>query len=149
MDISSDYKDLFKILNKGKVRYLIIGAYAVVFYTEPRFTKDVDIWIDPDTQNADRLYKALVEFGAPLTNVAPEDFTNKKTIYQMGVAPVRIDILMGLSDLKFADAWPNRKKSKYGDIPVNILGLKELVYSKQKAGREQDILDLKKLSRLK
>ena len=149
MDISSDYKDLFKTLNRRKVKYLVIGAYAVAFYTEPRYTKDVDIWVSNDTTNINRLYKALIDFGAPLKGVSATDFANKKMIYQIGVAPVRIDILMGVSEIKFENAWKNRKKSKYGGIVINILGVKELIYSKKKAGREHDISDIKKLNNKK
>ena len=82
MGISHDYKDLFKTLNKHKVKYLIVGAYAVTFYTEPRFTKDLDIWVSNDIINARRLYPALASFGAPLKGISVKDFTNKKTIYQ-------------------------------------------------------------------
>ncbi len=149
MDISSDYKDLFKTLNRHKVKYLVIGAYAVTFYTEPRYTKDLDIWASNDRANAKRLYKALVDFGAPLKGVSERDFANKKMIYQIGVAPVRIDILMDASGIKFENAWKNRKNSKYGGISINIMGVKELIYSKKKAGREHDISDIKKLTNKK
>lgn len=145
MDISSDYKDLFKTLNRHKVKYLVIGAYAVAFYAEPRYTKDIDIWASNAAANAKSIYNALVEFGAPLKSMSVKDFTNKKTIYQIGVAPVRIDILMGASGIKFENAWKNRKRTRYGGVPINVLGIKELIYSKKKAGRELDISDLKKL----
>lgn len=149
MAISSDYKDLFKTLNKHRVKYLLIGAYAVAFYTEPRYTKDLDIWASNNITNAGRLYKALADFGAPLKGVSVEDFANKKIIYQIGVAPVRIDILMDVSGIKFENAWKNRKRTRYGGIPINILGIKELIYSKKKTKRGQDILDIKKLSNKK
>lgn len=149
MDISSDYKDLFRTLNKRKVKYLVIGAYAVAFYAEPRYTKDIDIWISNDVANIGRLYKALVDFGAPLKGVSVVDFANKKMIYQIGVAPVRIDILMGISGIKFESAWQNRKRTFYGGIAINVLGIKELIFSKKKAGREHDILDIKKLTNKK
>lgn len=149
MLVSSDYRDLFKILNRYKVRYLLVGAYAVSYYTEPRFTKDLDIWIEPDKKNADRTYKALKRFGAPLKSVSPDDFTKKKLLYQIGVAPVRVDIMMDLAGLDFARAWRSRKRSRYADVTVNILGLRELITSKKRFKREQDKLDLKRLKRLK
>ena len=145
MDISSDYKDLFSILNKHKVRYLIVGAYAVVYYTEPRFTKDVDILVKPDVKNANKVYKALKEFGAPLKEVAARDFTNKNMVYQIGVAPVRVDIIMGLPGIAFNSAWKNRARSKYENVSINILGVKELIKSKKKSKRLQDRLDVEKL----
>ena len=149
MDISSDYRDLFRTLNKHKVKYLVIGAYAVAFYAEPRYTKDLDIWVSNDTTNTKRLYKALIDFGAPLKDVAAEDFANKKMIYQIGVAPVRIDILMSAPGIKFESAWKNRKRTNYGGISISIMGIKELIYSKKKVGREHDISDMKKLTNKK
>ncbi len=149
MDISSDYKDLFKTLNRHKVKYLLIGAYAVAFYAEPRYTKVVDIWVSNDTTNIKRLYKALIDFGAPLKGVSAADFANKKMIYQIGVAPVRIDIHMGVSGIKFENAWQNRKRTFYGGIAINILGIKELIHSKKETGREHDISDVKKLTNKK
>ena len=146
MDISSDYKDLFRTLNRHKVKYLVIGAYAVAFYAEPRYTKDLDIWVNNDTANINRLYEALVDFGAPLKGVSATDFSNKKMIYQIGVAPIRIDILMGMSGITFENAWKNRKRTFYSGIAINILGIKELIYSKKKTGREHDISDMKKLT---
>ena len=145
MNISSDYKDLFKILNTYKVQYLVVGAYAVTYYTEPRFTKDLDLWINPDIKNATKLYTALKKFGAPLKGIEIEDFMNEELIYQVGVAPIRVDILMGLNGIKFYLAWKSRKKSKYGKIPINILGMKELINSKKRSNRLQDRLDLKHL----
>lgn len=141
----SDYKELLRILNKHKVRYLVIGAYAVIYYTEPRYTKDLDIWVDPEEQNAQKTYEALKEFGAPLTNIAPADFTKKKTIYQIGVAPVRVDILMGLPGLGFSRAWDHRVMTVYDEVRVSIIGLEELIKSKKKAGRPSDMIDITQL----
>jgi predicted nucleotidyltransferase len=147
VDVNQDYKDLFKILNTFKVRYLVVGAYAVTFYTEPRFTKDIDVWVEASEENAKRLYEALADFGAPLKGISVRDFVNEKIFYQIGIAPVRIDIITGLKGLRFKQAWKNRKNTKYGGIPINILGIKDLVRSKRKVARAQDILDLKKLTR--
>lgn len=148
MDISYDYRDLFKTLNKYKVQYLVVGAYAVGYYAEPRFTKDLDIWVNPDNKNVPRVYKALKEFGAPLKGVEIQDFSNKKMFYQIGVAPVRIDIITGLGPLKFDVAWKNRRKTKYAGISINIIGLKDLIKSKKIYRRKQDILDIEKLESL-
>ena len=145
MGISSDYGDLFRILNRHRVKYLVVGAYAVVYYTEPRFTKDLNIWVDTDAKNADKVYKALKEFGAPLKNIFPEEFADKNVIYQIGVAPIRVDIIMDLPGIKFDLAWKNRSRTKYGAIPINVIGMKELIKSKKKARRTQDRLDLEKL----
>ncbi len=145
MELSSDFKDIFKIFNKYKVKYLLIGAYAVIYYTEPRFTKDIDIWVKPDIKNAEKVYKSLSEFGAPLRNIKVNDFTNKKMIYQIGVAPVRIDIIIGTTGMKFDSAWEKRKKSFYDKVSVNIISRKDLIKIKTKLKRKQDILDIEKL----
>lgn len=149
MEISSDYKDLFKILNKHKIKYLVVGAYAVIYYAEPRFTKDLDICIRVDAENANKLYAALKEFGAPLKGLSAQDFIKKNLVYQIGVAPIRIDIIMGLAAVDFDSAWKNRTRSRYAGIPINIIGIKELIKTKRKAGRLQDVLDLKKLLRVR
>lgn len=149
MDTSYDYRDLFRALNKYKVEYIVVGAYAVIYYTEPRFTRDLDIWVKTDIENATKLYDALREFGAPLKGVAVKDFTDKRKIYQIGVAPIRVDIMMSLKGVRFERAWKNKKETKYADIPINILGIGELIASKRKFKREQDVLDLKKLLAVK
>jgi hypothetical protein len=135
-------------LNGHKVRYLIVGAYAVIFYTEPRYTKDIDIWIEPTLKNAERLYNALTEFGAPLKNITAMDFANKKTIYQIGVAPVRVDIITNISGSTFPGAWKNRRKTKYADVAINIIGVKELIRSKKKTGRPLDLNDITRLKQI-
>lgn len=145
MYLSSDYEDLFKILNGYRIKYLIVGAYAVIYYTEPRYTKDLDVWIFPDLNDNQKIYDALKKFGAPLQGVTPEDFKNKKMIYQIGVAPVRIDIKMDVEGLNFKKAWQNRKRILFGKTPIYILGLKDLIQAKKKMGRPQDLLDIQKL----
>ncbi|MCM8801365.1 MAG: hypothetical protein NC912_05100 [Candidatus Omnitrophica bacterium] len=96
MLVPSDYKELLRLLNRHKVRYLIVGAYAVIYYTEPRYTKDIDIWVEPDIKNAKKVYQVLKRFGAPLKGINVEDFTKRNLVYQIGVAPVRVDIMMVL-----------------------------------------------------
>jgi len=145
VDTSSDYREIFSILNTYKVKYMLVGAYAVTYYSEPRFTKDLDIYIKPDLKNANRVYKALKEFGAPLKGVCPKDFTDENMVFQIGVAPIRVDIMMGLAGVKFDSAWKKRIRAKYADVPINILGIRELIKSKKKTKRLQDRLDLERL----
>jgi len=144
-----DFKDLLKILNDYSVRYLIVGGYAVMYYAEPRFTKDIDIWVEPTRANAKKIWKTLAEFGAPLEQVTEDDFWNKDLVYQIGVAPNRIDIMMDIPAVQFNDAWKNRIKSHYGDIPIFIISLDDLIKAKEDAGRDQDLLDLKHLKAVK
>ncbi|MFH0840275.1 MAG: hypothetical protein V1883_04595 [Candidatus Omnitrophota bacterium] len=145
MIISIDYKDLLRILNKHKVKYLIVGAYAVIYYTEPRYTKDIDIWVDPEKKNAERAYEALKEFGAPLRGITAENFTDKNSVYQIGIEPVRIDIIMGLSKIDFNSAWKWKAVTDFGGVKVNIIGKKELIRAKKITGRSMDKLDVENL----
>ena len=142
MPIPSDYKELLKILNRHRVRYLIVGAYAVIHYTEPRYTKDLDIWVEPEIKNAKRVYEALKEFGAPLKDISVADFANKNLVYQIGVEPVRVDIIMGISGIGFNQAWRQRSISMVDGIKINIIGIKELIELKKRAGRQMDIVDI-------
>ena len=146
MEVSSDYESLFKTLNKFRIKYLLIGGYAVIYHTEPRYTKDIDIWISPDSNDVERVYEALSAFGAPLKSMSPEDFKDKKMIFQMGVAPVRIDILVDIPGVKFEKAWKNRKRAKYGNTYINVLGIHDLITSKKRVSRPQDEIDVHRLS---
>jgi hypothetical protein len=145
MQLNSDFKDLLKLLNDYEVRYLIVGGYAVMYHSEPRFTKDIDIWIDPTPENAIKVWNALADFGAPLEQVNLADFYDKELIYQIGVAPNRIDIIMDVPGTDFQQAWQNCVKDKYGDEQVFIIGLDDLINAKKKSGREQDLIDVKYL----
>lgn len=145
MQVSLDYEDLFKTLNAYKIRYLVVGGYAVMYYTEPRYTKDIDIWIIPEINDTKKIYDALRKFGAPLVDIMPDDFKDKKLIFQIGVAPVRIDIMIDIPGVNFKTAWKNRKRVKYGKTSINIISRAELILAKKKTGRTQDKLDLERL----
>jgi hypothetical protein len=149
MAVNPDFSDLLKILNDYGVRYLIAGSYAVMYHTEPRFTKDIDIWVEPTSTNSERVWAALGEFGAPLEQVSLADFCNKELIYQIGVAPNRIDIMMDIPGVDFIKAWQKRIQSHYGETPIFIMALDDLITAKEKAGRDQDLLDLKNLRSIK
>jgi hypothetical protein len=145
MSVNPDLSDLFKILYEEKVEYLVVGAHAVSFYTQPRYTKDIDLFINPTAENAARLWKALERFGAPLADVTLLDFQNPELVYQIGVEPNRIDILMGLSGVNFDSAWRNKAESRYVEIPIHIIGKRELIITKKSADRPQDRLDVQRL----
>jgi hypothetical protein len=136
---------MFKILNTAGVRYLVVGGYAFGFHVEPRTTKDLHIGIDPSRENARLLYKALAEFGVPLAGVAEEDFRNPDLVYQIGVPPNRIDIIMGLEDISFDEAWKNKFEATYNNEPVYVVGRDHLIKIKRAAGRPQDLEDVKGL----
>ena len=129
--MTSDYKELLEVLNAYGVRYLIVGGHAVMKYTEPRLTKDLDIWIAVDADNAERAYRALAQFGAPLGNYSPTDFTKEDAWFQIGVAPVRVDILMSIPGVTFESAWSKRVQESFLDVPVSFISREDLILSKE------------------
>lgn len=148
MGVNRDFRDLFKIFNGHDVEYLVVGAYAVIYYTTPRYTKDLDVWVNPTSENACKVWLALKEFGAPLIDVVEKDFIDKEMIYQIGVEPNRIDIMMGMPGFEFPVAWENREESTYGGVTIYIISRKDLIHSKEATGRPHDLIDVKNLKRV-
>jgi len=146
MFVNSDFSDLLRIFNDHNVRYMVIGGYAVVQYTEPRFTKDLDVLISTDTTNAEAVYNALREFGAPLAGLTPNDFAEEGFFFQMGVPPVRVDILMGIPGIQFEDCWNRRVEVDFEGLRVIFISKQDLIASKRAAGRPQDLIDADLLS---
>jgi len=142
---SPDFKELLSLLEKHKVRYLVVGGYAVMKYTEPRFTKDLDLWIATDEENASAIFTALKEFGAPLKNLTPRDFTQEGYFYQMGNAPFRLDVMMSLPGVTFETAWANRERSHVEGLTLPFISKADLIQAKEAGGRDQDRIDVKRL----
>ena len=147
MFVNSDFSDLLRIFNDNKVKYLVIGGYAFGQYAEPRYTKDLDLWIATGFQNAAAVYKALKEFGAPLLDMTEDDFADEGYFYQMGYPPVRIDVLMGIPGIEFETAWNNRLESYFDDLLVNFISKEDLITTKIASGRPQDLLDAESLAK--
>jgi hypothetical protein len=140
-----DFKELLSIFNDERVEYLVAGAHAVIYHTEPRYTKDLDVWINSTAVNAARVHRALSRFGAPLRGITADDFADPETIYQMGVAPNRIDVICGVDGLTFPEAWTDRVMTTYDGIPIPLMGKASLIKNKRATGRPQDLLDVAKL----
>jgi hypothetical protein len=119
-----------------------VGGYAVMKYTEPRYTKDLDIWIEGSPENARAVFAALREFGAPLTNLSAADFAHEGSIYQMGRPPARVDVLTSIEGVRFADAWPRRVVADFGGIPAHLIAFQDLLVNKRAVGRLQYQLDV-------
>lgn len=139
--MNSDFKDLLSIFNETGVRYLVIGGYAVAEHVEPRYTKDLDVWVDNSQENARLVIEALGDFGAPLLDVTADDFEIPTTVYQMGLPPSRIDLLAGLTEMDFADCWNRRKVVEMGELSINYISAEDLLLNKVRAGRPQDLID--------
>ncbi len=116
--MTSEFDDLLKAFNDNAVKYLIVGGHAVMLYTEPRYTKDLDIWIEASDTNAEKVFRALSGFGAPLSGLTKNDFAQEGFFYQIGLPPARVDILMSVDGLKFDDAWPNRQEANLHDADL-------------------------------
>ncbi|MBT9437932.1 MAG: hypothetical protein GAS50_01935 [Desulfobacterales bacterium] len=140
-----DFKELLKIFEKRKIRYLVVGGYAVMKYSEPRFTKDLDVFIATDQDNANGVYSALKEFGAPLENLTADDFAHEGYFYQMGRAPLRVDIMMSIPGVEFDEAWENREVIELNDLKIYFISRSDLIRAKEASGRPQDKIDIKKL----
>jgi len=140
-----DFKEFLKLLNDKGVEYLLIGGYAVGYHGYPRATNDIDIWIAIDEKNAERVVKALREFGFDLPELTPELFLEKNQIVRMGVPPIRIEINTGISGVEFQECYPERVTDKLDDIWVHIISLHHLKINKQASGRHKDLNDLENL----
>lgn len=147
MEPFRDFSDLVRELSSEKVRFLLVGGYAVALHAEPRYTKDLDIWADPAADNVQRLWVALARFGAPLAGMAVSDFTNERLVLQMGIEPNRIDILMGIDGVTFARAWKNRVGAKFGDLDIFVISRADLIRNKKASGRPQDLRDIELLQK--
>lgn len=145
MHVNKDFEELLHHFNAEGVDYLLVGAYAVIYYTEPRYTKDIDLWVNPKHDNAERVAHALKLFGAPLRNLTLNDLMNPDMVYQIGIEPNRIDILMGIEGLVFDKAWKKRHRDYYGKEKVSIVSLEDLIRAKRAANRKQDQTDLQVL----
>jgi hypothetical protein len=142
---SPDFKELLKLFEKHKIRYLIVGGYAVMKYSEPRFTKDLDVFIATDQENAKNVYLALKEFGAPLENLSSDDFAHEGYFYQMGRPPLRVDIMMSIPGIEFDVAWKNRELVEFDDFKLFFISRPDLIRAKEASGRPQDKIDVEKL----
>lgn len=127
------------------MRYLLVDGYAVAFHARPRYTKDLDLWLEPTLANAERAWKALAAFGAQ--GLRPEDLTRPETVFQIGLAPNRIDLLTELLGVDFAAAWERRATTTYGDSSVPVLSRADLIHNKRAVGRPQDLIDVAELER--
>jgi hypothetical protein len=143
--MSKDFREILQAFNAHGVRYLVVGGFAFGAYSEPRTTKDIDLWIRTDPENAKAVFAALAEFGAPIAGMGPADFTDG-TMFHFGQPPNRVDILQKIDGVSFDDAWANRVEGSIeGAVPSQIISRDDLIRNKLASGREQDLLDVKVL----
>jgi len=139
--LNEDYKEILQILLSNKTRFLIVGAYAMGAYGYPRATGDFDIWVEASAENSKKIYKSLSEFGAPLSDVTEKTFTGKGIIFQIGVAPRRIDIITHIDGVAFEEAYKTKEFIEIENLRVPFLSKENLIKNKESTGREKDRLD--------
>jgi len=140
-----DFKELLSVFNSRKIKYLVIGGYAVTLHAQPRATKDLDLLVKPDAENAKAVYAALAEFGAPLEGVTPADFMEPDTFFRMGHPPLMVDILPAVEGVDFDSAWERRADIEIDSgsgLRAAVISSSDLIQSKLAAGRPQDLLDV-------
>jgi len=143
--LNKDFKEFIELLNKNRVKYLVVGGYAVALHGYPRYTKDLDVWIELTPENASNILKALEKFGFGSLDLKQDDFLKEDQIIQLGYPPNRIDIMTSLKDLTFKDCFDTRVKVEIEGVQINFIGLDNLKKNKRAVGRLQDLADLENL----
>jgi len=148
-DSLQDFIDFLKCLKKNRVNFVVVGAHAMSFWGYVRATGDIDILIDPEIENCERLMLALKEFGAPLKKTKEADFQILGTVFQIGIPPVRIDILNALDGVETTDIFEKSVSGMIMGVKVKIMHLSDLIKNKKSTGRSKDLLDVKELNKIK
>lgn len=149
IEFSKDFLDFFVLLNENKVEYMLIGGYAVSFYGYPRFTGDIDIWINNTKRNAEKVLKSMSEFGIPVQKIKIEDLTSNEPMNGLyfGKEPFRIDIITALENLSFKKSYKSFKKIKVNKVTIKVISKTDLIKNKIKSGRHKDLADVEELKR--
>ncbi len=145
MEVQQDFRELLALFNAHNVEFMIVGGYALAFYGAPRYTGDIDIYVKPDSINASRVMKALADFGFKSAGLTASDFDKPEKVVQLGVPPVRIDIVTSLTGITWDDAFSGRESGKYADISVYYIGRKEFIANKRAINRKKDLADIEAL----
>ena len=143
--MSQDFRDLFAEFNAFRVEFLIVGAHALAVHGQVRATRDLDVWIRPDPGNARRAIEALNSFGAPTRDLTVEELSQPGLVFQIGVPPVRIDVITSISAVEFEEAWEARVPTRFADQEVSALSRDHLIRNKRASGRTQDLADIEAL----
>jgi glutathione S-transferase len=140
--LNQDFKDILSCLRNESVEFIVVGAFALAVHGHPRATGDIDIWVNSTAENSRRVLRALSAFGAPMSDLAADDFTIADVVFQIGVEPLRIDILTSIDGLDFAEAWKNKLSVVVDGIGIEVLSKGDLLRNKIAAGRDKDLGDV-------
>ena len=147
--LDPDFRDMLSAFLNAKVEFLLVGGYAMSAHGINRYTRDIDLFVRASVENSRRIWLALAVFGAPKLENTPEDFAKPNMVMQFGVPPKRIDILTSIAGVDFDEAWAGRMHLPMDGLSIPVIGRKELIQNKRAAGREQDVLDVKNLEKIK
>lgn len=142
MEIPNDFKEFIELLNKHSVQYLIVGGYAVGFHSRPKFTNDIDFWINNSLENAELILRVLKDFGFEKLDITIEDLISPNKIIQLGMEPMRIDIMTSVSGLEFNNSFKNKVVTNYLDTTAYFININDLIQNKRKSGRKKDLYDI-------
>ena len=145
MKVQKDFKEFLALLNAHKVEFIIVGGYALAFHGAPRFTGDIDVFIKSDKKNGERILNALVDFGFGSLDITLEDFLQPNNIIQLGVPPVRIDLITSISGVTWDEAFSSKETGLFGDVSVSYIGREQFINNKRASGRIKDLADLESL----
>lgn len=140
-----DFKEFVELLNANEVEYLVVGGYAVSFYGYPRYTGDLDIWINISKENIQKALKVIDDFGLASIGLTEKDFINPNTIIQFGFPPIRIDILLSIDGINFEEAFRNKNKINFNGLDINFIDIDDLIVNKKASGRYKDLDDIEHL----
>lgn len=143
--LAEDFRDLLRAFVAHDVRFLVVGAYALAVHGTPRATGDLDLWIEADAANAERTIAALCDFGAALHDLRAEDLVTPGVVFQIGLPPLRIDVLTAIDGVEFAEAWPRRTRADFDGIRVPVIGRRHFLINKRATGRLKDRADAERL----
>ena len=143
--MNRDFVEMLSALSDAEAEFLIVGAHAMAVHGRPRATGDLDIWVRPTPENAERVWTALEEFGAPLHELSKDDLSSADVVFQIGLPPARIDLLTSITGVEFEDAWAGRVSVRFGSSDATVIGREELMENKRAVGRPRDVADVAEL----
>jgi hypothetical protein len=145
MEVQPDFRELLALLNAHSVECMIVGGYALAFHGAPRYTGDMDLYVRPTPENARRILAALDAFGFGSLGLSAKDFSSQDRVVELGVPPVRVDLITSLSGVTWEQCWAGRQGGLYGDVPVSFIGRVQFIANKRAVGRTKDLADLEAL----
>lgn len=148
MGVPNDFKELLECFNANAVEYLVVGAFARAFHGAPRFTGDIDVLVNPTHENAARVIAALADFGFASLGLVPDDLAKPDQIIQLGVRPIRVDIMTSISGVSWEEAWESREQGLFEGIPAVFIGREQYIRNKRACGRHKDLGDIEALGEL-